>query len=47
MYTKYLSFQKHTLTNVVKNPADQFLSMSVSLSIVSLLIIRLYTGEKI
>jgi len=47
MYTKYLSFQKHPLTNVVKNPADLFLSMSVSLLIVSLLIIRLDTGEKI
>jgi hypothetical protein len=42
MYTKYLSFQKHRLTNVVKYPADLFLSMSVSL-----LIIRLDTGEKI
>ena len=42
MYTKYLSFQKHALTNVVKYPADLFLSM-----IVSLLITRLDTGEKI
>jgi len=42
MYTKYLSFQKHPLTNVVKYPADLFLSMSVSL-----LIIRLDTGVKI
>jgi len=31
MYTKYLSFEKHPLTNAVKNPAGLFLSMSVSL----------------
>jgi len=42
MYSKYLSFQKHPLTNEVKYPGDLFSSMSVSL-----LIIRLDTGEKI